>query len=253
MDFDEIIKGFFALIFLQSSWSYVGRQTLGFLYAIILLTKNRTASEPTRAQIKGQIWQKLSLNTNPYCTGVMIGIAINKQGEIFKESYFSLQYIFGSIGDEFFWQLLRPTLLGIAVLLSLIGYILSNNQTSIGMFRFSSLLFLIPYIFITQGTRIRGLYQGEKYGKDAAIFLIKNLRKKIPKLYKVLSFIIGVLLVIIPIVFLSSFGGYLKASILATLLIFFIILISYLALRSERSSSYLLIAGLLILLIIKLL
>jgi len=255
----EIIKGFFALVFLQVSWSYVGRQTLGFLYTIILLAKKQTDSfnsEPTKSQIIERIWQKFSLNTNPYCTGLMIGIALNNQGEIFKESFFSLQHIFGSIGDEFFWHLLRPTLLSLAVLCSLIGYLSSTSLNVYGLFKFSPLIFLIPYFIITQGTRIHGLYQGKMYGKQTAVHLIEDLRKCIPLLYNILAFILGILFVFIPILFLYNFSNQaysVKKSILTTVLILLIIFISYLGLRSERSSSYLFIIGLLIFLIIKLL
>ena len=253
----EIIKGFLALVFLQTSWSYEGRQTLGFLYAIILLAKNQSNSlnqGPTKSQIKERILRKISLNTNPYCTGAMIGIALNAEGEIFKDSYFSLQHIFGSIGDEFFWHLLRPGLLSAAVIFVLIGYVQSQNFCEIGIFMFSPLLFLLPYIFITQGIRVRGLYQGEKYGKNAAIFLIEGLRKQIPKLHKFLAFIMGIRVVLIPLIFVYNFSGpilQLGKSILATTLILIIMIISYFALRSERTSSYLLIVGLLIFLIIK--
>ncbi len=255
----EIIKGFFALVFLQVSWSYVGRQTLGFLYAIILLAKNQTDSfnsEPTKSQIIERIWQKFSLNTNPYCTGLMIGIALNNQGEIFKESFFSLQHIFGSIGDEFFWHLLRPTLLSLAVLCSLIGYLTSTNLNIYGLFKFSPLVFLIPYFIITQATRIHGLYQGKMYGKHTTVHLMENLRKCIPLLYKILAFIFGILFTLLPILFLHNFSNQIfsvKNSILIIILLLLIIFISYLGLRSERSSSYLFIIGLLIFVIIKLL
>lgn len=250
MGFIDIIKGFFALIFLQASWSYVGRQTLGFLYAIILLAKNKSDTltpAPTKSQIEERIWQKFSLNTNPYCTGVMIGIALNHEGEIFKESYFSLQHIFGSIGDEFFWHLLRPTLLSLAVLLLLLGYFYSNNLQMVTIFTFAPLLFFIPYNIIAQGTRIRGLYQGKKYGKSAAIFLIQDLRRFIPKLYNTLAFISGALLILL---LLANSVGRKYWSIP---LILFLTILSYRLLRSDRASSYLLIVGLLIFLIIKLL
>jgi mannose/fructose/N-acetylgalactosamine-specific phosphotransferase system component IID len=255
----EIIKGFFALVFLQVSWSYVGRQTLGFLYTIILLAKNQTDSfhsEPTKSQIKERIWQKQSLNTNPYCTGFMIGIALNNDGEIFKDSFFSLQHIFGSIGDEFFWHLLRPALLSLAVLCSLIGFLTSTSLNITGLFKFSSLVFLIPYMCIAQGMRIHGLYQGKMYGKQTAVYLVEDLRKCIPLLYNILAFIMGILFVLLPILFLYNFSDQaysVKKSIFIAILILFSILISYLALRSERSSSYLLLFGLMIYLIIKLL
>lgn len=255
----EIVKGSFALVFLQLSWSYVGRQTLGFLYAIILLAKDKTDSfnlEPTKSQIKKRIWQKLSLNTNPYCTGTMIGIALNNQGEIFKESFFSLQSIFGSIGDEFFWHLLRPTLLILAVLCSVIGYLTSASLNVYGLFIFSPLIFLIPFFIITQGIRIYGLYQGKINGKQTAVHLIEDLRKCIPLLSNISAFIFGILFTLLPILFLHSFSNQafsIKNSILIIILLLLIIFISYLGLRSERSSSYLFIIGLLIFIIIKLL
>lgn len=257
----EIIKSAFVVIFLQTSWSYVGRQTLGILYAIILLSKDRTDNSgqgPTKKQLKERIWQKMSLNTNPYCAGVILGIALNKQGEIFKESFFSMQHIFGSIGDEFFWHLLRPTLVSLAVVMLFIGYFYSHTIHTFSILMFSPLLFLIPYNIIAQGTRIRGLYQGKKYGKNAAISLIEMLRKPIPKLYNILAYIMGVLLIFFLLIFLTNFSGQINNLVCLKHLIrlflgIFIIVISYILLRSERASSYLLISGLLIFLVIKLL
>jgi len=259
MGFTEIIKGFIALVFLQSSWSYLGRQTLGILSAIILLGNNKTTDanpEPSKDQLKDRIWQKLSINTNPYCIAVMVGIAFNRKGEIFDESYFSLQHIFGAIGDEFFWRTFRPTLLSLTILFLLIGYFLSANFNAVGIFKFTPLVFLIPYNIIAQGTRIRGLSQGKKYGKQAAIFLIENLRKPIPNLYKTLAFIMGILVILLPAMFLSGFSQQIDntiKAILSVISILSLIILAYIASRTERTSSYLLIGGLLIFLIIKVL
>lgn len=249
MGYSEIIKGFIALLFLSSSWSYLGRQTIGILSTILILAKKDT--NPSLAD-----WQKNAFNTNPYCTGVMVGIVLNKQTEIFNESFFALQHIFGAIGDDFFWRALRPTLLSLSVLILLIGYLFSAKIHSLWVFTLSPLLFLIPYNIIAQGTRIRGLYEGKKYGRSAAIRLIEDLRQPISTLYNILAFVMGILLVLLPLVFLSSFSEHTASfgkSIVSTLSILSLIVLSFLALRTDRASSYLLIGGLLIFLIIKVL
>jgi mannose/fructose/N-acetylgalactosamine-specific phosphotransferase system component IID len=249
----EIVKGFVALLFLQSSWSYIGRQTLGVLLVLILLVKKK---DPNKKLLKQRIWQSIPFNTNPYCTGIILGIALNQEGDIFKESYVTLQHIFGAIGDEFFWRALRPTLLSFSVLILLIGYFLSINFNIPVVYRFAPLLFLVPYNLLAQGIRFRGLYQGKKYGRNAAVRLTENLRKPISKLHNFLTFIMGMLLVLLPLIFIHSYSGHhsiFAISFLSALIIIILTVISFVAMRSNRASSYLLIGGLLIFLIIRLL
>jgi len=258
MGYSEIIKGFIALLFLSSSWSYLGRQTIGILSTILILAKKDTKNDVKvdKNLIKERFWQKNAFNTNPYCTGVMVGIVLNKQNEIFNESFFALQHIFGAIGDDFFWRALRPTLLSLAVLILLIGYLVSPNFHLLNIFTLAPLLFLIPYNIIAQGIRVRGLYEGRKHGRSAAVRLIQDLRKPITKLYNILAFIMGMLIVLLPLIVIHHTSGHsenLWKSIIFLLLIILLVVLSYLAMRTERANSYLLISGLLIFLIIKVL
>jgi mannose/fructose/N-acetylgalactosamine-specific phosphotransferase system component IID len=251
MGFIEILKGFFISMFLSSSWSYLGRQSVGILAILLSLTKGEK-----RNLIKERALARNAFNTNPYCTGVMIGIVLNNENELQKESFFSLQHIFGSIGDEFFWRALRPTLLSLSVLFLLIGYLWSKEINSIGVFVLTPLLFLLPYNIIAQGIRVRGLSQGKKLGRVAAVQLVELLRRPISKLYNLSAFIIGMILTILPLVFLSSFTRHIEnlgKSIVSALSILAFIVLSFVALRSDRASSYLLIGGLLIFLVIKVL
>ena len=255
----EIIKGSLALLFLQSSWSYNGRQTLGVLFAVILLAKNQLGKNRpniTQDHIKERLWQKFSFNTNPYCTGVILGIALNEQGEIFKDSYFTLEHIFGAVGDEFFWRTFRPALLSLTIIILLIGYSYSHNFYNPGIFVFAPFVFLIPYNFVAQGIRFLGLHQGKKLGKQAALFLIQALRTPTSRLYNLLAFTMGMLLIMLPLIVFNNFSEPVQSvssTMLISVLIIPLVVLSYLALRTERASSYLLMGGLLIFLIIKLL
>lgn len=247
----EIIKGFVSLFFLQTSWSYAGKQTLGFLYAWISLTK---ASAQEKKDLKNLIGKKIGFNTNPYCAGLLLGIALNNEANIAKEWFITLQHILGGLGDEYFWRTLRPLLLALATLFLILGYYQNKlNIYSIGIFKFAPLLFLIPYLIITQRIRLKGLINGIRYGQKATVFL-NELRKSLTILYHILAFILGVLLVLLPPIAsysLSSPIANIATGLLFTLVILLLFALTFGLLRSDRRASYLLIAGLLIFLIIK--
>ncbi len=251
MGYFAIIKAFIISLFLSSSWSYLGRQSNG-IWAIIL----QLIKPDKRDNVKAMLVERNAFNTNPYCTGVMIGIALNDENQIKQESFVTLQSIFGSIGDEYIWRTLRPTLLSISVLVLLIGYLWIKNIYAVSAFSLTPLMFLIPYNIAVQGIRIKGIYQGKKIGVMAAVKLVEYLRRPITKFYNLLAFVMGMIVVIIPLVYLSSFAEHIKSfteSVAAFFTILGVVIVSYFLMRSERSSSYLLIAGLLIFLLIKVL
>lgn len=253
MDCREIIKTIILILFLSNCWSYQGQQIIGILTTLLAAIKR----EEAKALIKQRFWQRNTFNTNPYCSGVMIGIVLHSEKEILNDAFFSLQHIFGSIGDDFFWRSLRPMLLSITALILLIGYLLYGNIYSIGFFRLTPLIFLIPFNIIAQGTRIRGIINGKKYGRIAAVQLIQSLRRPITTFYNILALTMGLLFTGLIVVFghytigLNSITAINK--IFFTLIVILVLLISYLLSKFERSNSYLLILSLLILLIFKVL
>ncbi|MCX8015165.1 MAG: PTS system mannose/fructose/sorbose family transporter subunit IID [candidate division WOR-3 bacterium] len=253
MDCCEIIKTLIPALFISNCWSYQGQQLVGILTILLSAIKNDSAKE----LIKQRLWQKNTFNTNPYCSGVMVGILLNSEKEILNDAFFSLQHIFGSIGDDFFWRSLRPMLLSFAVLILLIGYLLNNTIDAIGIFNLAPLIFFIPFNIIAQGTRIQGIVRGKKYGRVAAVQLIQNLRKPIATFYNILAVIMGLLFTVL-IVILGHYNiGFVSPitiyKIVFTLIVILLLLISFLLSKYERSNSYLLIISLLILLIIKVL
>ncbi|MCX8014494.1 MAG: PTS system mannose/fructose/sorbose family transporter subunit IID [candidate division WOR-3 bacterium] len=247
----DLIKGFISLLFLQTSWSYTGKQTLGFIYAWLSLTKASTQDKKT---FKNIIGKKTGFNTNPYCAGLLLGIALNNETNLAKEWFVTLQHILGGLGDEFFWRTLRPLLLAIATLLLILGYYQNKlNIYSLGIFKFAPLVFLIPYVIITQRIRLKGLIWGVRYGQKATVFL-NELRKSLTVLYHILAYILGVLIVLLPPIAsysLSAPIATITSGLFFTLIILLLIALAFGLLRSDRRASYLLIAGLLIFLIIK--
>ncbi|MEO0092002.1 MAG: PTS system mannose/fructose/sorbose family transporter subunit IID [candidate division WOR-3 bacterium] len=247
----EAIKGLITLFFLQTSWSYAGKQTLGFLYAWISLT--RTSAQEKR-DLKNLVGKKTGFNTNPYCAGLLLGIALNNEANIAKEWFVTLQHILGGLGDEFFWRTLRPLLLALVTLFLILGYYQNKlNIYSIGIFKFAPLLFLIPYVIITQRVRLKGLIDGVRYGQKATVFL-NELRKSLTVLYHILAYILGVLIVLLPPIAsysLSSPIATITSGLLFTFIVLLLFALIFGLLRSDRRASYLLIAGLLIFLIIK--
>lgn len=247
MDNFHIIKSALALSLLQASWSYQGKQTIGFLFALLTI-KNRSDK-------KKQIIINSAFNTNPYCAGCLLGVLQHYQ-EVPEEWFIALQHTFGSLGDEFFWRILRPILSSLAILLSLYGYLFAENIYLTGVYRIAPLFFLVPFILISQGVKLQWLVKAIKSGRSACISLANYLRKPLPKLYHGFAFIAGMIFTVVIVVLLFGFDHQVTTASKSIVLIGLILISIFstgLILRTERSSTYLLIGGLLIFLIFKLL
>lgn len=243
----DIIKSFLALLFLQTAWSYEGKQTVGFLNALITLKKHTPQ--------KKEIVSKSAFNTNPYCTGLLLGL-MGHYDEIPQEWFVALQNTFGALGDEFFWRLLRPILLIMTVIILLYGYLLTHDIRLVSLYMYAPLLFIILFNLFSQSIRYRYLFKGVKFGRSATISLANSLRKPLAKLYNILAFLAGIVLIAVILLFLSGFSHQIESThktVAAVGLVLLLLLIFSLLLRAEQHSSYLLIIGLLIFLLFKLL
>ncbi|MBS4015044.1 MAG: PTS system mannose/fructose/sorbose family transporter subunit IID [Candidatus Latescibacteria bacterium] len=243
----DIIKSFLALLFLQTAWSYEGKQTIGFLNALITLKKHTPQ--------KKEIVSKSAFNTNPYCTGLLLGL-MGHYEQIPREWFVALQNTFGALGDEFFWRLLRPILLTTTVIILLSGYLFTPDIRLVSLYMYAPLLFIILFNLVSQSVRYRYLFKGLKFGRSAAISLANSLRKPLAKLYNIFAFLAGIVLIVVILLFLSGFSHQIESTqktIAAIFLVLLLVVIFSLLLRTERHSSYLLIGGLLIFLIFKLL
>jgi mannose/fructose/N-acetylgalactosamine-specific phosphotransferase system component IID len=243
----DIIKSFLALLFIQTSWSYEGKQTIGFLFALITI-KNRSLQ-------KKEIIYRSSFNTNPYCTGLLLGL-MQHYKDVPQEWFVALQHTFGSLGDEFFWRLLRPILLTIPVVILLYAYMYTHNIHLASLYMYAPLIFLVLFNFFSQGVRYRWLNKGSEFGRSATISLANYLRKPLAKLYNIFAFLAGILLIIVVLISVYGFSNHSAGSpkiIISIALILSLITIFCLMLRTEQYSSYLLIGGLLIFLLFRLL
>lgn len=247
MDNFEIIKSFGSLLLLQSAWSYQGKQTVGFLFALLTI-KNHINNHK-------QIVLDSSFNTNPYCTGLMLGL-LKHYDTVAQEWFKALQHTFGSLGDEFFWRLIRPILLTASIVVLLYGYLFNKNIYLQGIYPYAPLLFLIIFNIISQNVRLRWLIKAVKSGRAASLSLANYLRRPLSTLYKTLAFLAGLTISVVVLISVTGLVNQIASSGILLLLIAailaLIIFISFL-LRTERASSLLLIVGLLIFLVIKLL
>ncbi|MEO0072306.1 MAG: PTS system mannose/fructose/sorbose family transporter subunit IID [candidate division WOR-3 bacterium] len=247
----NFLKGLFALLLLQSSWCYQKKQTLGFLYALSMFLHYQHENFFQKAKI---IYES-AFNTNPYCSSVILGIMLNNS-KIPANSLIGLQHLYGSLGDEFFWRTLRPILLMLATILPFYGYLKTNGIYLSNIYYLSPFVFLIPFLIISQGTRYYWFLKAYWTGNKATISLANFLRKPLPILYHLRTFISGWLVVLILLIILFGFSQNIVSfkSIVSFLFVIIIVLLLLLRFANRyEMSSYLLIIGLLIFLLIKVL
>jgi PTS system mannose-specific IID component len=167
LGFIRFIKLLLASFFIQSSWSFFSMQAMGFLFNL-----SRGVKDPDK---KRDIYQahKGFYNTHPYMSSYIVGATIraydrgDKAEDIVR--FISVaQTSFASVGDQLFWQTLRPCLL-------LVGVILGMKFGWVG-----PVLFIVLYNILHLYHRGTGLVEGYRRGWDV-IYLLKSRRITLPQ------------------------------------------------------------------------
>ncbi len=153
------LKVFLGSFFIQSSWSFNKMQGLGFLAAIAPALKELFENKEERvAALKRH---SAYYNAHPYMASPILGAVIELEeraakglgdelaGCTFKEA---LMGPYGSIGDGFFWGMLRP----IAALIGIVATLLYGL--------WGPVIFLGVYNLFHIWMRWKGLGWGLKYG-----------------------------------------------------------------------------------------
>lgn len=199
---------------------------MGFATTLLALAGNRELRQRIRAKYLAHF------NTNPYSAGTIAGIVIRSEraGDPEIDRILgALQSSLAASGDEFFWRALRPTLL-------LLGLIAATFEPLAG-----PVVFLLPFVAVTQWVRIRGVVLGLNQGKQAALAAVKNHTRAAGWLVMIAAFLVGVLAV----------------RALTVLADYYVVvpvgLASWFVLYRPGNAAYVLVSGLLILLLMKVL
>ncbi|MBE0432748.1 PTS system mannose/fructose/sorbose family transporter subunit IID [candidate division WOR-3 bacterium] len=158
----RLIRIFFQSLFLQTSWSFMSMQSMGFLSGVLVGVDG--------AKHAGIISARKGLfNTHPYMVSYIVGATVRAydEGTASAEEvnrFLSVaQTSFASAGDLLFWRTLRPALL-------LLSVILGVRYGLIG-----PLFFLVVYNGFHLYHRIQGIRDGYKMGWDV-IYVLKTKR-----------------------------------------------------------------------------
>jgi len=161
LGFTRFVKIFFSSLFIQTSWSFLTIQGMGFLVNLINGVKNDKKGSIIKAH-KGYF------NTHPYMVSYITGATIRAydEGDTIEEIRHFItiaQKSFASKGDLLFWQTIRPALL-------LISVIIGIKYGIIG-----PILFLISYNIFHLYHRTKGITDGYNKKWDV-IYLLKSRR-----------------------------------------------------------------------------
>jgi mannose/fructose/N-acetylgalactosamine-specific phosphotransferase system component IID len=167
LGFLRFIKLFLASLFIQSSWSFFSMQAMGFLFSLSVGIKDRDKKREIYRTHKG------FFNTHPYMSSYIVGATVraydrgDKPEDIVR--FLSVaQTSFASVGDQLFWQTVRPCLL-------LAGSIIGIKYGWVG-----PVVFLVLFNILHLYHRGTGLVEGYRRGWDV-IYLLKARRVSIPQ------------------------------------------------------------------------
>jgi mannose/fructose/N-acetylgalactosamine-specific phosphotransferase system component IID len=172
MAFIQALKGFLGLLFLQTSWSFDGRQSLGFLTTLSWLLKNKEEREKFLHRFSRPF------NSNPYAASYALG-TILKEKERHQES---VSQLLAAYGDDYFWHTIRPAFAGLAVLLGLAGAV------------WAPILFVILFNGVAQGVRFAGLPLAYARGRQAVLDFGRWVNRITPALQISAALVVGMLL-----------------------------------------------------------
>lgn len=150
--------GMFLRSFLvQSSWNFERLQNLGFLLLVAPALSRRYGSRP---ELYGKALERhLELfNTHPYFAGLVAGAVVSEEGGKLDRGRFlgdlkrSLMSVLGSIGDGFFWAVLKP----LAALLALVPALFGVSWAPLVLLA----VFNVPHLAV----RWWGVAAGLRYG-----------------------------------------------------------------------------------------
>lgn len=154
------LRGFLGLLALESSWSFEGRQGLGFLVALSWWAPKR----------KG-LSLSYPFNTNPYLASLLLKDGLSSSGPR------PIEGLLAAWGDELFWRYLRPILAGVAVWLAVLGVY------------WAPLLFIVGFNLPAQGMRWAGI----GWGRAGVERIGRWVRRVVPILELLGAVVLGML------------------------------------------------------------
>ena len=158
----DLIKVMFRLFLLEASWNFEKLQNIGFAYTILPIAKRLYADFEGRKEFMKRHLK--FFNTHPAMASFITGVVINleekmKLGEEIKPDDIeniknSMMGPLAAIGDNFFWEYLRPftALVGvIIVMLCRDNYGLAFLGPLVAIFLYNSFGLLVRYLGIIKG------------------------------------------------------------------------------------------------------
>ncbi len=236
MEAEKRTKGFFRMflhsLFIQAVWNYKSMVSVGFTFG--LWTKCRHLFTDKKEKIAFLKRHLSFFNTHPYMAPYAIGAIARLEEDHKKNGTPDLASIeklknaligpLGAIGDQVFWQSIKPAV----TLLGLLSLILTPQlQARIFILVLVLIIYNIPHFII----RYRGARIGYEHGFSVYKFLKIDRFKKLIKGFKIAGALsLGVLLTLFII---KTNTGDLKESVF-----FMIVLIAAFVIRKNTSSIY---------------
>jgi mannose/fructose/N-acetylgalactosamine-specific phosphotransferase system component IID len=158
----RLLKIFWQSLFIQTSWSFISMQSMGFISNLIAGVGEGRREEIIKTQ-------RGFFNTHPYMVSYIVGATVRAYdegratSEEIKKFLSVAQTSFASAGDLLFWRTLRPAILLAAVILGV-------HYGVVG-----PLVFLVLYNTFHLYHRIKGIKDGYDMGWDV-IYVMKTKR-----------------------------------------------------------------------------
>ena len=229
---NTFIRMFFHSLFIQAVWNYKSMVSVGFTFGLWAKCQNLFTEKSEKVAF---LKRHLSFfNTHPYMAPYAIGAIARLEEDRIKTGKPDLESIeklknaligpLGAIGDQVFWQSIKPAV----TLFGLLGLILSTQlQSRLFILLLIMLVYNIPHFIIR--------YRGAKIGYEQGFSVYKYVKidkfKKLINGFKIIGALsLGVLLTVF---ITKTHTGDLKESVF-----FVFILLSAFLIRKNTSNIY---------------
>ncbi len=220
----SLLPVFLRSFFFQALWNYPRMQGIGFLYAILPAARKLFPDRATRIQFMQR--HSCFFNTQPYCASVAVGLILQSEERLSREAQArfpqdgsvggtaaeeeilrlkdSLCGPLGLIGDQVFWQLLKPIASAAGMLAAMLagGY----SQTAALLGAVVMLLIFNPFHI---WMRWWGLQTGFHHDADQTRRLIGRRLSYLRDLLLQIGFYLAFVLIVIAFTFVrTQFDGF---------------------------------------------
>ncbi len=197
---------FFRTLFIQAFWNYPRLLGAGFLYALLPAAKTLYPERERRIEFLQR--HAGFFNSQPYCASLALGIILRREVDIAQSAREDAEGVqnlaelkeklcgpLGLIGDQIFWQLLKPSAAALGMMGALVSLLLGGSPAWAAFLGAGILLLTFNPLHLWM--RWWGLQTGFRSGANHAGVVTAGLLPALRKRVASIGFYLGLMLALV--------------------------------------------------------